>query len=65
MFIEYKYGGNKAKITKLLRERQDLKKRVRYHDIKILHHQKQIKEIENVKLLEVETELNKFLENKE
>lgn len=53
MFKQYKFGGFKTEIQKLLRKRLDLKHKVRYHTLK--------RESLEKKMFEVEKELDKYL----
>lgn len=62
MFKQYNYRGGKSQITKLLRTRQDIKRRIRYHQCKIEHHENKIREIETKTLVEIEERLEKMLE---
>lgn len=62
VFQKYNYAGGKAQITKALRERQDIKRRIRYHQCKIEHHENKIKEIETKTLVEIEEKIEKMLE---
>ena len=49
----------------LLRLRLDLKEKKRYHSVKIKYHEDKIKEIEDVKLIEVEKKLQWYLDRVE
>lgn len=63
VFREINYQGRKPEIRKLLRARQDAKRRVNYHKCKIKHHQDKIKEIEEKTIVEIEERLNIYLDN--
>ncbi len=54
VFVNYKYGGFRAEIKRLLRKRLLLKDKIRYHT-------KKIDELNN-SLPEIETQINKLLE---
>ena len=62
MYIKYNYAGGKSQITKLLRERQAIKRRARYHQCKIEYHKDKIEEIETKALVEIEEKIEKMLE---
>lgn len=62
VFQKYKLGLWKKEIRILLRKRLDLKDRLRYHQKKIEHHQDKIKIIEDKTLIDVEIQLNEYLE---
>ncbi len=61
-FREINYGHYKNEIRTLLRKRQDLKDKIRYHKKKIEFNQEKIKQIETKTLVAVEEDLNKYLE---
>lgn len=55
VFVNYECAGCKKEVRELLRQRLILKDKIRYHE-------KKIKEIENVKIPEIEEKLNFYLE---
>ena len=60
-FKEIDYRGKKPEIRAILRQIQDVKKRVRYHKVKIDHHDDKIKLLEGKILVDLEAKLNNYL----
>lgn len=61
VFKQIDYKGKKPEIRGLLRKRQDIKRRIRYHNCKIEHHKIKMKELETKTIMEIEKQLNKYL----
>jgi len=61
-FIEYKVGPFKQQVKNLLRNRLDLKAKIRRHKKLSNNHIDKIKEIETILLPEVEKKLNFYLD---
>jgi len=62
MFIKYNTAGCKEQVRDLLRNRLDLKEKIRYYKKKVQLNLDKIKEIETVTLISVEKKLNFYLE---
>ena len=61
-FVPYKVGPFRIQVRDLLRNRLDLKEKIRYYKKKVQLNLDKIKEIETVTLISVEKKLNFYLE---
>jgi len=61
-FKEYKFGSWKKEIRSILNQIAKTKERRRYHEKKIKHHDQKIKFIDEDKMIELNKQLNLYLE---
>ncbi len=57
-FKKYEYKGMVKEVKELLRKRLDLKDRIRYHLKKIEHHQKQIDNLKENVIPQIEKQID-------
>ena len=63
VFRKINYRGKKLEIRTLLRERQDIQRKIRYYKNKIERDQNKLKELEEQVIVEVEKKLRRYLGN--
>ena len=60
-FIEYKTAGFRQQVKTLIRKRLALKDRKRYHIAKINHHEEKIEQIDKITMVEIDKQIDFYL----